>query len=32
MFGLVGMAVEATANENGGTYQIRVVVEKPVKR
>ena len=32
MFGLVGMAVEATANENGGTYQIRVVDEKPMKR
>jgi hypothetical protein len=32
MFGLVGMAVEAAANENGGTYQIRVVDEKPFKR
>jgi hypothetical protein len=32
MFGLAGMAVEAAANENGGTYQIRVVDEKPLKR
>jgi len=26
------MAVEAAANENGGTYQIRVVDEKAFKR
>jgi hypothetical protein len=32
MFGVVSMAVEAAANENGGTYQIRVVDEKPMKR
>jgi len=32
MFGLVGMMVEAAANENGGAFQIRVVDTKPWKR
>jgi len=32
MFGLVGMMVEAAANENGGVFQIRVVDTKPLKR
>jgi hypothetical protein len=32
MFGLVGMFAEAATNENGGTYQIRVVQTDPVKR
>jgi hypothetical protein len=30
-FGLVGMFAEAAINENGGTFQIRVVDEKPIK-
>ena len=32
MFGLVGMMVEAAANENGGAFQIRVVESRPLKR
>lgn len=32
MFGLVGMMVEAAANENGGNFQIRVVDSKPLRR
>jgi hypothetical protein len=32
MFGLVGQMVEASANENGGNFQIRVVDAKPLKR
>lgn len=31
MFGMVGMLVEAAVNENGGTFQIRVVEAKPAK-
>jgi hypothetical protein len=31
MFGLVGMMVEAAVNENGGTFQIRVVEAKPAR-
>ena len=31
-FGLVGMFAEAAINENGGTFQIRVVDEKPINR
>ncbi len=31
-FGMIGWAVEAAANENGGTYQIRVVDSTPIKR
>jgi hypothetical protein len=31
-FGLIGWAVEAAANENGGTYEIRVVDSTPIKR
>lgn len=30
IFGLAGALVEAAANDNGGTFQIRVVEEKPV--
>jgi hypothetical protein len=29
---LVGWAVEAAANESGGTYEIRVVDATPIKR
>jgi hypothetical protein len=29
LFGLVGMMVEAAINENGGTFQIRIVEAKP---
>jgi hypothetical protein len=32
MFGLVGVMVEAAANENGGTFQIRVVDSAPARR
>jgi hypothetical protein len=32
MFGLVGMMAEAAANENGGTFQIRVVDSVPARR
>jgi hypothetical protein len=32
MFGLVGMMAEAAANENGGTFQIRVVDSAPAGR
>ena len=32
MFGLVGMMVEAAANENGGNSQIQVVDSKPIGR
>jgi hypothetical protein len=32
MFGLVGMMVEAAANENGGTFEIRVVDSNPLRR
>lgn len=32
MFGLVGMMAEAAANENGGTFEIRVVDSKPLRR
>jgi hypothetical protein len=32
MFGVVGMVAEAAANENGGTFQIRVVDAKPLRR
>jgi hypothetical protein len=32
MFGIVGSIVEATANENGGTFQIRTVSADPLKR
>jgi hypothetical protein len=31
MFGLVGMMVEAAVNENGGTFQVRVVDAKPAR-
>lgn len=32
LFGLIGSAIEAAANENGGAnFQIRIVDEKPVK-
>src|SRR6185503_2327366 len=31
-FGMIGWAVEAAANENGGTYEIRVVDSTPIKR
>ncbi len=31
-FGAIGWAVEAIANENGGTYEIRVVDATPIKR
>lgn len=31
MFGLVGSMVEASVNENGGTFQIRVVDAKPLR-
>ncbi len=31
MFGLVGSLVEASVNENGGTFQIRVVDAKPLR-
>jgi uncharacterized Zn-binding protein involved in type VI secretion len=30
-FGLVGMLAEAAANQNGGTFEIRVVEAKPTK-
>ncbi|HWE20506.1 MAG TPA: hypothetical protein VG758_25580 [Hyphomicrobiaceae bacterium] len=29
MFGLVGMMAEASANENGGNFQIRIVESVP---
>ena len=32
MFGLVGMMVEASANENGGNFQIRLVESTAAKR
>jgi hypothetical protein len=32
MFGIVGSMVEAAANENGGTFQIRTVSAEPLKR
>jgi hypothetical protein len=32
MFGLVGMMAEASANENGGNFQIRIVESAPVGR
>jgi hypothetical protein len=32
MFGLVGMMLESAANENGGSFQIRIVDTAPVKR
>ena len=32
MFGMIGMAAEAAANENGGTFQIRVLESKPLRR
>jgi hypothetical protein len=32
MFGVIGMAAEAAANENGGTFQIRVLESKPLRR
>jgi hypothetical protein len=32
MFGVVGMVAEAAANENGGTFQIRVIDSKPLRR
>jgi hypothetical protein len=32
MFGLVGMMVEASANENGGNFQIRLVDSAPARR
>lgn len=32
MFGVVGMIAEASANENGGTFQIRVTDSKPLRR
>jgi hypothetical protein len=32
MFGIVGMMAEATANENGGNFQIRVVDSAPARR
>jgi hypothetical protein len=32
MFGLVGVFAEAAANENGGSFQIRVVQADPIKR
>lgn len=31
MFGLAGMLVEAAVNQNGGTFQIRIVDAKPAK-
>jgi hypothetical protein len=31
-FGLVGAAIEASANENGGTYEIHVVNAAPLRR
>ena len=31
-FGTIGWAVDAIANENGGTYEIRVVDAAPIKR
>ena len=31
-FGMIGWVAEAAANENGGTYQIRVVDLTPIKR
>jgi hypothetical protein len=31
-FGLVGWAAEAAVNENGGTYEIRVVDAAPIRR
>lgn len=31
MFGFIGMMVEAAANENGGTFQIRIVDAKPAR-
>jgi hypothetical protein len=31
-FGTIGWAAEAAANENGGTYEIRVVDATPIKR
>jgi hypothetical protein len=31
MFGLAGMLVEAAVNENGGTFQVRIVDAKPIK-
>ena len=32
MFGLVGMMVEASANENGGNFQVRIVDSAPLRR
>jgi hypothetical protein len=32
MFGIVGSMVEAAANENGGTFQIRTVSADPLRR
>jgi hypothetical protein len=32
MFGLVGQMMEASANENGGNFKIRLVDSKPLKR
>lgn len=32
MFGVVGMIAEASANENGGTFQIRVIGTKALRR
>jgi hypothetical protein len=32
MFGIIGMAVEASANKNGGNFQIKVVGTKPLGR
>jgi hypothetical protein len=32
MFGLVGMPAEASINQNGGTFQVRVVEAKPAKQ
>jgi hypothetical protein len=31
MFGLAGMLVEAAVNQNGGTFQLRIVDAKPAK-
>lgn len=32
MFGIIGTVAEAAANENGGTFQIRVVGSRPLHR
>lgn len=32
MFGIVGMMVEASVNENGGSFQVRVAEAKPLNR